>query len=83
MIIDHADSLHISITDRRTKEFEPPFFHILTDRVGDGRGGHDFRGVVEDGFPLRHKTIQVIAKGAEFFLNGEKKLCGADGGADL
>lgn len=83
MVVDHADGLHVGVADGGAEEFEPPFFHVFTDRIGDGRTGKNFRGVVDDGLPVRHKAIEIVAEGAEFFLYGEEELGGADGGADL
>ena len=42
MVIDQADCLHIGVANRRTHEFEAPFFEVFGERVGFG----GVRGVV-------------------------------------
>jgi hypothetical protein len=39
--------------------------------------------VVDDGLSVRHKAIEIVAEGAEFFLYAKEELGGADGGTDL
>jgi len=83
MVVDHADRLHIGITDRCAEEFEPALFHVLTDGVGDGGGGDQLVAMIDDGFPVGHVTIQIVIEAPELLLDLKEQLRRADGCADL
>ena len=68
MVIDHARSLHVGVTDSGTEKFETPLFHILANGVGYRCTGRKVVAMIHDGLTIGHKAVQVFIKRAEFLL---------------
>jgi len=60
MVIHHAGSLHVGITDCRSKKFEAAFFHILADGIGDRCACRGAAAGVVDRLTIGHKAVQVF-----------------------
>jgi hypothetical protein len=85
MVVDHADSLHKSVTDGRTDEFKPAPFQILAHGVGFLRPRRDLLHApapVADGLAAG-ELPDVPVKTAELLPDLEERPGVQDGGADF
>ena len=76
MIVDHSNRLHERITDRRTGEFEPPVFQVLTHGIGDGRVAGNVSGrlpAIGDRSAV-NEGPNVLVKAADLLLDQKKSL---------
>ena len=62
MIVHHAGSLHVGITNSGAKKLEAAFFHILADGIRNGRTGRYSVRVIDDRLTIGHKAVQVFVK---------------------
>ena len=74
MVIHHAGSLHMRITNSSAEKLEAAFFHILAYGVGDGCAGHKVIQMIYNRFTIRHKAVQVFIERAKLFLHLNKML---------
>jgi hypothetical protein len=71
MVVDHADGLHVGITDRRADKFEATLEQIFAHRVGDFRPRRKFLHAfpaIDDWFAV-HELPEIFVESAEFFAH--------------
>ena len=77
MVIHIPHCLQMCVANGGAKEFKSAFLHVTTNGIGQRSGRRNLAQrcpMVDNGFSVRQKCFQIIAKTAEFFLHCQKAL---------
>ena len=82
MVVDHAHRLQERVDDDCSHEVHPPALQVRGDTVGQLGAGPDLIVCVHDDLSIG-EAPEVAVKGAELFLDIQKRLRVLDGRLDL